>query len=65
MNAFMWYIFTQIGVNIVYPVGPIFDKWISNMIFTNQFKVSNCFIFKSKSSRQLFYINPSVEPLIV
>ena len=46
-----------IGVNIVYLVGPILDKWISNMIFASQFKVSNVCIFniESESSRQLFY----------
>ena len=44
-----------IGVNIVYLVGPILDKWISNMIFASQFKVSNVCIFniESKSSRQM------------
>ena len=57
-----------IGVNIVYLMGPILDKWISNMIFASQLKVSDVCIFniESKSSRQLFYTpNPSIEPLIV
>ena len=57
-----------IVVKIVYLVGPILDKWISNMIFARQFKVSNVCIFniESESSRQLFYTpNPSIGPLIV
>ena len=54
-----------IYVNIVYLVGPILDKWIFNMIFASQFKVSNVCIFniELESSRQLFYTpNPSIEP---
>ena len=57
-----------IGVNIVYLVGPILDKWISHMIFASQSKVSNVCIFniESKSSLQLVYTpNPIIEPLIV
>ena len=61
-----------IGVNIVYLVGQILDKWISNKIFASQFKFSNVCIesessrIESESSRQLFYTpNPSIEPLIV
>ena len=57
-----------ISVNIVYLVGPIFDEWISDMIFENQCNVSNVYIFniESRSLRQLFYThNTGIEPLIV
>ena len=55
-----------IGVNIVYQVGLIFNKWISNMIFASQFQVSNVcnFNIESKSSIRKTSLFPGVFPVL-